>query len=88
MELKLINTMAGSNGVLLLIVPYGIETFFAKYSDFAHWQLLIVPYGIETQVYLRRAHSQNLLIVPYGIETCISYRTGTQPLTFNRTLWN
>ena len=32
----------------LLIVPYGIETFFTKGSAAGVFVLLIVPYGIET----------------------------------------
>ena len=34
-------------GFSLLIVPYGIETYYSQ-PFAAHIQLLIVPYGIET----------------------------------------
>ena len=48
MELKLYFTRASLPVIGLLIVPYGIETFFQ--IDLMHCCLilLIVPYGIET----------------------------------------
>ena len=40
---------AVTNGLdLLLIVPYGIETYYTKQLYLKLKQLLIVPYGIET----------------------------------------
>ena len=48
MELKL--RQAGNKIKLseLLIVPYGIETYFACIEALRIAELLIVPYGIET----------------------------------------
>ena len=47
MELKHTVNCAADSTDTLLIVPYGIETFFMAVSFFACF-LLIVPYGIET----------------------------------------
>ena len=49
MELKLTIDNGSSMAAELLIVPYGIETFFQ--IDLMHCCLilLIVPYGIETE---------------------------------------
>ena len=52
----------------LLIVPYGIETYFAV-ALLNERLLLIVPYGIETTATPSRCRRPVLLIVPYGIET-------------------
>ena len=54
---------------MLLIVPYGIETYLRQ-NDIPWGELLIVPYGIETheEVFSSRSVPE-LLIVPYGIET-------------------
>ena len=55
--------------IVLLIVPYGIETHFT-HNTRARGLLLIVPYGIETrQVRGAGRRGGLLLIVPYGIET-------------------
>ena len=49
MELKLyIPALPYSEDAALLIVPYGIETFY-RVSLKMHIPLLIVPYGIETK---------------------------------------
>ena len=87
MELKLSkNAIAAARGVLL-IVPYGIETFFViRKKNFQ--QLLIVPYGIETQCPCGSGSSCRLLIVPYGIETTCFRGLSVTTSTFNRTLWN
>ena len=53
----------------LLIVPYGIETFYRKMSALVPFCLLIVPYGIETKGSAGTRRRAWLLIVPYGIET-------------------
>ena len=55
----------------LLIVPYGIETFFSSLVTSSIISLLIVPYGIETIHFQLTNHIRVylLLIVPYGIET-------------------
>ena len=37
-----------SKKTILLIVPYGIETFEEKEYNISELILLIVPYGIET----------------------------------------
>ena len=48
MELKLIQVLLYLLAIVLLIVPYGIETWnFASFSE-CTVILLIVPYGIET----------------------------------------
>ena len=50
---------AVTNGLdLLLIVPYGIETYYTKQLYLKLKQLLIVPYGIETAI--QRARLNNL----------------------------
>ena len=68
MELKLPNSVNCLNVIILLIVPYGIETM--EYAVIAaKFDLLIVPYGIETMEYAVIAAKFDLLIVPYGIET-------------------
>ena len=53
MELKPVSIMTFIEFSRLLIVPYGIETLFAKIYYCICVILLIVPYGIET--YLQRA---------------------------------
>ena len=70
MELKLAKIKADLDaGLLLLIVPYGIETDLKEHTT-NQCLLLIVPYGIETLFLSFCASvSQTLLIVPYGIET-------------------
>ena len=52
MELKLICTVCFLHRILLLIVPYGIETPLLSIS-FGIPILLIVPYGIETVTLFR-----------------------------------
>ena len=54
----------------LLIVPYGIETFFS-FRFFFCFPLLVVPYGIETHCKAVQTLYLFLLIVPYGIETTV-----------------
>ena len=55
---------------MLLIVPYGIETYASSGTAFGIIVLLIVPYGIETRKGKHtRVRDYDLLIVPYGIET-------------------
>ena len=50
MELKLIITIKNHILIILLIVPYGIETLdYLHLKDF--FELLIVPYGIETHIW-------------------------------------
>ena len=57
--------------ILLLIVPYGIETI-SNWNSFDFCIiLLIVPYGIETKLSIINGATVVLLIVPYGIETII-----------------
>ena len=69
MELKLcLHSTYLDNPFLLLIVPYGIETWKNSRS-YTFLQLLIVPYGIETGIQSSSCESILLLIVPYGIET-------------------
>ena len=66
------NTIPFGNifGIVLLIVPYGIETDDASHLNVKLRNLLIVPYGIETTSGRRRCvEAGRLLIVPYGIET-------------------
>ena len=58
-----------SNFIILLIVPYGIETLFIDIDIRQSDILLIVPYGIETMVAMVGDEVKELLIVPYGIET-------------------
>ena len=48
MELKQIIRVDGFFRLLLLIVPYGIETKFCAARLVSANVLLIVPYGIET----------------------------------------
>ena len=88
MELKLLKLYYIANQILLLIVPYGIETTKMQPRS-SYGKLLIVPYGIETQSATEAALAFGLLIVPYGIETnlrlCIPPRFAW---AFNRTLWN
>ena len=55
MELKLWDEIDTIVSGLLLIVPYGIETYF-QFSCIDVVMLLIVPYGIETQFRLGRTH--------------------------------
>ena len=47
MELKPVLVLFSAADSPLLIVPYGIETFFHGIACLLH-HLLIVPYGIET----------------------------------------
>ena len=73
---------------ILLIVPYGIETYHLQVSVMSYF-LLIVPYGIETRFvkeYLCSVFC--LLIVPYGIETLKVSSEGQTTAAFNCTLWN
>ena len=48
MELKHVPESCQNLSYRLLIVPYGIETFFISRCDGDREMLLIVPYGIET----------------------------------------
>ena len=88
MELKHWMNVASIYEDPLLIVPYGIETYYI--TNLKLWNyLLIVPYGIETAVLWPYGGARmGLLIVPYGIETkaVTGYSQSTD--TFNRTLWN
>ena len=68
MELKRSLPHAVSSMILLLIVPYGIETLLEYYQEQGK-RLLIVPYGIETYSAVTNYSWTYLLIVPYGIET-------------------
>ena len=87
MELKLGIIYRNDERGKLLIVPYGIETFYIFLSAFFHF-LLIVPYGIETYHLLFPRDSPFLLIVPYGIET-MAMRPHVEAYdAFNCTLWN
>ena len=88
MELKLSIEHNLTVHIVLLIVPYGIETFFViRKKNFQ--QLLIVPYGIETKSFVINLENLlDLLIVPYGIETLIGYSILWYYVPFNRTLWN
>ena len=52
MELKLLYYIFSLRLVLLLIVPYGIETAPSVLYRYDVVYLLIVPYGIETLVKL------------------------------------
>ena len=54
--------------LVVLIVPYGIETTKVNMS-LTDEAVLIVPYGIETEVRYVELPVKNVLIVPYGIET-------------------
>ena len=73
--------------IVLLIVPYGIETNERKVRDY--WEyLLIVPYGIETRYQQKDECDLTLLIVPYGIETCEAAKLEVMCPPFNRTIWN
>ena len=68
MELKQVKRSGARPAALLLIVPYGIETWEGHRKAFAG-DLLIVPYGIETKKESETTETESLLIVPYGIET-------------------
>ena len=68
MELKRRSSMLAVRLFLLLIVPYGIETYVNRII-LLNIFLLIVPYGIETPASTKPFTSPSLLIVPYGIET-------------------
>ena len=48
MELKRYELYSMNLHMVLLIVPYGIETGFCSSNRYAYIELLIVPYGIET----------------------------------------
>ena len=48
MELKRASTTETGISFMLLIVPYGIETYVTVFDSFCDNSLLIVPYGIET----------------------------------------
>ena len=50
MELKLFEYIQQYGELVLLIVPYGIETFADRKQRPQQNVLLIVPYGIETQI--------------------------------------
>ena len=89
MELKHIRKPTFSYYLVLLIVPYGIETQNHCHCAMFVSLLLIVPYGIETLCTdLIRRECLTLLIVPYGIETSYCLAAGCRVLSFNRTLWN
>ena len=53
MELKRSRVAASDVFLHLLIVPYGIETFYPHRIN-NYCILLIVPYGIETELPVRR----------------------------------
>ena len=48
MELKQVSIARKGTVIILLIVPYGIETLSARVRRPQRSELLIVPYGIET----------------------------------------
>ena len=73
--------------IILLIVPYGIETEIRR-TRLESEKLLIVPYGIETTDESSFTNAYKLLIVPYGIETVAFAFSRRKVRTFNRTLWN
>ena len=87
MELKLTIDDLADDISYLLIVPYGIETYFGGCRK-GRWYLLIVPYGIETRKATAPQLFRPLLIVPYGIETGTGTVTVYELKAFNRTLWN
>ena len=69
MELKPSWNNMESTTMLVLIVPYGIETREKAVST-RTITVLIVPYGIETESNINRETVVLfVLIVPYGIET-------------------
>ena len=77
--------LAGKSNVL--IVPYGIETYFI-FLPSKVIGVLIVPYGIETRVLIFLSKGYPVLIVPYGIETPV-LNNSLRPLKcVNCTLWN
>ena len=80
MELKLEWVCQPAIVIVLLIVPYGIETGKSQFRFFTTY-LLIVPYGIETILYSCSNSVLILLIVPYGIETSI-HTAIQQPVSF------
>ena len=51
MELKQAQKIKNKIDSLLLIVPYGIETYYDE-DDIKVDKLLIVPYGIETSLWM------------------------------------
>ena len=55
--------------LLILIVPYGIETRICNSIPAHYIRILIVLYGIETVQVLPGQRFFRILIVPYGIET-------------------
>ena len=71
MELKRLQDVLCGFHIILLIVPYGIETFCNTSQLLLCSWLLIVPYGIETCCSGLYNDRIALLIVPYGIETAI-----------------
>ena len=87
MELKLFIGFYSISFVILLIVPYGIETWERIMAEY-RCDLLIVPYGIETKMTRAYSFVAELLIVPYGIETYSRCAGSGSALAFNRTLWN
>ena len=88
MELKLSVGFTHTEFVMLLIVPYGIETNISVTWYLIGILLLIVPYGIETGLSWTSNNSRDLLIVPYGIETEFLGGFLTPIRAFNCTLWN
>ena len=88
MELKRKHARPTPSGSVLLIVPYGIETFIFPNFKYIFYQLLIVPYGIETLSVRMSNSGLTLLIVPYGIETLVVRLCVRFLRAFNRTLWN
>ena len=86
MELKPNGRHIATFVTMLLIVPYGIETYSSIMIFAKHIILLIVPYGIETASWPRDSNGWKLLIVPYGIETKIIIVVIIIFIAFNRTL--
>ena len=80
MELKQNLADYNANTNIVLIVPYGIETF-NPLGSYSFPLVLIVPYGIETRWAVKGFSFKVVLIVPYGIETMIDeVLEGTDPL--------
>ena len=73
MELKRNHQLIIAVIIVLLIVPYGIETVPGCNRWLPSMVLLIVPYGIETAITRAKLNNLTLLIVPYGIETSTNY---------------
>ena len=88
MELKLISYWCTNTSDILLIVPYGIETY-NSFGCHIEYNLLIVPYGIET----RRKRLMKRDEARAFNRTLWNWNRQNKTInefffTFNRTLWN